>query len=104
MAGILHHHIAMFEPGFPIKGFSINLQNATFLFKSANTAGQSRFPRTVQTDNGNRFSNGQFCIWNIETFRLPLFIRKAKILKLHLFSCMRLILIIWFQFRERKRP
>ena len=56
MAGILHYHIAVLEPSFPIKGFSVNLQNSTFLFQSANAAGQSRFPRTVQTDNGNRIS------------------------------------------------
>ena len=29
MAGILHYHVAMFEPGFPIKGFPVNLQKAT---------------------------------------------------------------------------
>lgn len=40
----------------------------------------------------------------IANLLIPLFIRKAKILKFHMFSCMRLILIRRLQLRERKRP
>ena len=78
MAGILHYHVTMFEPGFPIKGFPVNLQKATLLFQSANTAGQSRFSSAIQADNGNRFSNRQFSTRNMEAFRFPLLYAKQK--------------------------